>query len=744
MASLNDMKKKNLQNTKEYKNLYEIAITVSEDLASNNLEQVKKIVNKWASLFGKSGTHMDHDDFLSFANMEIWKIALSFDPDKNDNMKEFIKSRLQNKMKQTETMLNREKRTPYLRDENGKIIFDENEKPIKAKLMSFDSEQKDDEKDLKETVSSSYDLENSCFNSLQMTSDINIQNYLSKLGVVEREIAFLISEGYAKDEILAKLGLTEKKYASYLRDMKSYEKKRILIRSKKEKSLICSKKDKEKCDMTSTSEKTKNTSYSVASICKKLKKHRLRDDHVLQRSSGQWNLRIKSELISDLLQGKSLTQIIISEEVKDGVQMLWLIDGKQRCTNIDDYLKDGFAVSNNVTKWNIEYQADKLDENGNVILNADGFPIPEVKHFDIRKKKFSQLPEELQDKLCDYQIPVMLNLNCTKKDIAYDISRFNRCRPMNIAQNGWTGMDEEYAEYIDNILKMDFFKVDSPKSSYTKNNDTSGALRRMIVESLVLTYFKGEVGFKDFRKMCEYISENAAGTIFIEFYDLIEQLVELSNEKTAKLFNIKNSFIWFSLFNKFISYGKYEKIEFKYFMEEFIDSLHSKEINGITYDAIEESSKSTKDAKVINSKLELLESLLNLFLKNDNTDNVKDNDGICKDTEKTSESSNVETILDFVKENINCDTNNDDIAFYNNCVLDSLKYDEDLPIYKQCKKALIAIMAYACQKNKDVEFEKWIKQYKTATDETFSPSQNINYMFLKNDFDNYIQKGITA
>lgn len=67
MASLNDMKKKNLQNTKEYKNLYEIAITVSEDLASNNLEQVKKIVNKWASLFGKSGTHMDHDDFLSLS-----------------------------------------------------------------------------------------------------------------------------------------------------------------------------------------------------------------------------------------------------------------------------------------------------------------------------------------------------------------------------------------------------------------------------------------------------------------------------------------------------------------------------------------------------------------------------------------------------------------------------------------------------------------------------------------------------
>ena len=31
---------------------------------------------------------------------------------------------------------------------------------------------------------------------------------------------------------------------------------------------------------------------------------------------------------------------------------------------------------------------------------------------------------------------------------------------MNVAQSGWTGFDEEYAELVDNILKMDFFKPD--------------------------------------------------------------------------------------------------------------------------------------------------------------------------------------------------------------------------------------------------------------------------------------------
>ena len=69
-------------------------------------------------------------------------------------------------------------------------------------------------------------------------------------------------------------------------------------------------------------------------------------------------MKTKSELMSDILQGRALTQVIISEEIKNGIQMLWLIDGKQRCTNIDDFMHDGFAISKNIKIRNIEYQAD--------------------------------------------------------------------------------------------------------------------------------------------------------------------------------------------------------------------------------------------------------------------------------------------------------------------------------------------------------------------------------------------------
>lgn len=72
-----------------------------------------------------------------------------------------------------------------------------------------------------------------------------------------------------------------------------------------------------------------------------------------------------------------------------------------------------------------------------------------------------------------------------------------------------------------------------------------------------------------------------------------------------------------------------------------------------------------------------------------------------------------------------------------------MKQKIDSPVYEQCQKALVALMAYACQKERDSDFEEWVKKYE-KTDETFSPSQKINYMFLKNNFDNYIQRGVTA
>lgn len=226
MASLKEMEKENLQNTEGYKKLYSLAVEVSSDLASDDLRQVKSIVDKWASTFGKSGTHMDYHDFCSMANMEIWKIAFSFDPDKNDNMKEYIKSRLENKMKQTENMHNREKRVPYLRDENGKLVLDKEQKPTILHNKNMD-EKNEQGSTLSETFKSDFDIENEI--DEQFTQSEKIKKYLSRLSILQRKIIRLMCIGYEKRDIQEKLHISDREYTNNLLVIRSYENKKILI-----------------------------------------------------------------------------------------------------------------------------------------------------------------------------------------------------------------------------------------------------------------------------------------------------------------------------------------------------------------------------------------------------------------------------------------------------------------------------------------------------------------------------------
>lgn len=450
--------------------------------------------------------------------------------------------------------------------------------------------------------------------------------------------------------------------------------------------------------------------------------------------------------------------------------MHWLIDGKQRSTNLKDYLEDGFAVSKNVQRYMIEYQTDKTDEDGNVILNEDGFPIPESKTFDIRGKKFSQLPEELQDKFKDYQVPVMLNLNCTKKDIAYDIARFNRCRPMNVSQSGWLGLEESYAEYVDKILKMDFFKVDCDKSSYSNTNIKNGSLRRVIIEAIMTSKYLSHFD-KDFGKMCIYLTENANESVFIDFYLTLEKLFNVLKGDTSDIFNNKNSFLWFALFDKFIEYGV-EDDKFNDFIQEFKETLHSKEIDGVTYDCLN-GQKGTKDRSSVTKRFNHLLTLMREYLHIEDSVEESESDIIKDDlfdTEVVEESDDKKPIIAEVTEysaigNKEIErvsgevVDKDTLEFVKMCVdddvtdADILDYEEDLDVVtldvdNNSKlldgvnhKSLIALIAYAYKIDEDID--DWFKDYFKRTN-TYEIDQKRNYLHMRNDFIRFNKKGATA
>lgn len=763
-----------------YTQILESYYKVNENKPEESAKKLHNVVDKILKQFGGI-TDIDRDECYSIANLYISKYVNSklkdnvedFDEKEFNNLMYFG---ISNKIKKYMSYKNARKRCQIIvTEEDGKEVKEYIYPTSLDNLMSDDGQTK-----MIDIIPSDFDIESSIDVGEILNLGENVVKYIASLGCIERKIADLIIQGCNSTEIKSILKLSDKEYNTYLSDMKEYEKRQLLKAEECENVNI-----EEELPMetkTTTSERTKSTSYSIESLSKQLRQHRLRDNHPLQRTSGQWSLLTKSELISDILQGNSLLQIVISEEIKTGIIMHWLIDGKQRSTNLKDYLEDGFAISKNVQRYMIEYQSDKTDEDGNVILNEDGFPIPESKVFDIRGKKFSQLPEELQDKFKDYQVPVLLNLNCTKKDIAYDIARFNRCRPMNVSQSGWLGLEESYAEYVDKILKMDFFKVDCDKSSYSNTNIKNGSLRRIIIEAIMTSKYLSHFD-KDFGKMCVYLTENANESVFIDFYLTLEKLSNVLKGDTSDIFNNKNSFLWFALFDKFLEYN-IEDDKFNGFIQEFKETLHNKEIDGITYDCLN-GQKGTKDRSSVTKRFNHLLALMKEYLHIE--------DSVEESTEETKPESEVEVISDdlFDTEEVGASTEkpiiesvteysaigNTEIEhvsgevidntihtdmksalkFVQECVnetvseLDMQDYEEyldtiTLDVDNSSKlldtanhDSIIGVIAYAYQN--DVDCDDWFKDYFNRNN-TYDVDQKKNYLNMRNDLIAFNKKAV--
>lgn len=682
----------------------------------NNNSELKKIV--FPILTNKFGwiPQKDYDDFLSIGSQVVWNCEENFDLEKvkTKKFKSFLSNCIHNKIKTQLTYMHRDKRV--LKDNNGNPIYD----------TSIDLQIGDDESmTLGDTIHSDFDMDSIIFGKYEYGE--NVEELLNNLSEVPKKIVQLIMIGHSIDEIKQILNLSDREYKDNWKIINSYENRRLLYKDNNDKNV----EDNEMVTniaMDNVTESYKNTSYSIESISKQLRKKKIRDDHILQRHSGQWKGFAKSELISDILRGKSLTQIIISEEIKNGLRMQWLIDGKQRCTTLDDFLHDGFAISKNVKNYNIRYQTVKLDEDGNEVLNEDGFTDMEYKEFDIRGKKFSQLPEELQEVFQDRQIPVLYNMNCTKKDIADDIARFNRSRPMNKAQNGWLGLDEEFAEFVENIAKMPFFQPCFKGSTYTPNNINSGLIRRIIVEGIMASDFIDDFN-KDFEKMCEFLSEEASDSNFTEFYALIERLTAVSNQNIAKLFDSKDSFLWFGLFSRFVNIEN-DDTKFISFLEEFDITLRNKKINGVSFEDLcinpnSGKSCSTKDKSIVVKKIELLETLMKEYLHiEDESENVP-----------VSKEEFISELIDMPIEEVKKDINDyeDDLDSLrdNRIKVGSKLLDEENRL------SLLAMVAYA-YKN-DIILDNWLEDYAARTN-TYTKDSKRNFYIMVEDLKKYNEK----
>lgn len=345
----------------------------------------------------------------------------------------------------------------------------------------------------------------------------------------------------------------------------------------------------------------------IANIMKKMQSYTLRFDHPSQRESGQWNTRMKSNLISDILQNNPVPNLVFAEQDINGITITWNLDGKQRCSNVYEYINDGFKISKSVRRNIIQYQSIARDENGKPIIEGN-MPKYEIKEFDIVNKKFSQLPEELQDAINEYCFNVTLFLDCDDEDIVYNIERYNDGRPMNQAQKGVIRLGIDFAEETKEIVKNDFFKEVCELNTAARTN---GTVERIVSESVMAINFLDDWK-KNQEDMCAYIRENANIDMFSELNETMNFIAEVAQEEHKQLFTSKDSFVWLTVIYRALQNGVSEN-SIVDFMSAFVNELHEKSINGLTFDELK-GNKSTKDKSLIVKKINHLEALINDFV----------------------------------------------------------------------------------------------------------------------------------
>ena len=218
--------------------------------------------------------------------------------------------------------------------------------------------------------------------------------------------------------------------------------------------------------------------------------------------------------------------------------------------------------------------------------------------------------------------------------------------------------------------------------------------------------------------MCDFLKNNAEISDFDNFEDMVKRLEEVVTDETANMFDSKDSFLWFGLFAKFTK-SESDDSRFIDFMTEFAQSLHMKEIDGMTYDDL--NGKSTKDKTVVIAKIEHLEKLMNEFL------------GV------NLEETKVKDVLGFVRSNVSDDTTKEDVDLYNSCLNDiTVNVDNNSKLMEEQNiPSLLAITAYAVINDDDPYLEEWLPEYfKRNTD--YIRNQRENFVAMKLDFDQYV------
>ena len=446
--------------------------------------------------------------------------------------------------------------------------------------------------------------------------------------------------------------------------------------------------------------------YTMEQYTKNVSEGYITNDADTQRNPA-WK-PIVDGLAVTILTDDYISPIILAEEESGQIH---IVDGGSRTAAFKMIRFGNHKIKSSVENPIIPYKKLVKDENGKTKF--------EDAEFDIRNKTFEQFPKELQKKFDEYQIDTVIHENCDKEKIAMYMVRYNTRKNFTANQKQFLYVPK-FAEQIRDITSRQFFV----NNCDIKGSDIEGGiLERIAYESVMITNFIDKWN-KTGNKNPLYINENATVDQFEKLNNNIVRLENIVTDNTKLLFNARDSFIWFALFDKFTQTGL-DDTEFGKFLNAFVNGLRDKEVDGKQFDRVDDTG-STKDKANIVAKLNILETLMNEFLHINK-----------EDTEEID-------YKEFLKANVEDVVDEDDIEMIQ---ISANEASEELDenswmLSEQNYPSYLAIVGVAFRKDEEDKLKEWLPIY--IRNNQFIRNQQKAFLHMKESFETYLQKGMVA
>lgn len=681
----------------------------------------------------------EHDELYDDAMNVLMESVINFDSSQGASFKTYLINNIKKSVIDWyRDNYQRCKRKNLLTDKNGKIVKvdkngnvtdDDKGKPVIIPDTSFDAPTEEDN-DLVEKIASDFNVEDK--SEFDFSADEKVDNFIDSLPRIQKNILLMRMENVPADNIKQKLNISDREYSSAMKSIKINKGLSVFSKNKNDGNYDVEVNNMEdRIIEISESENYRTDKYSMYSLLQDKKNGDVNCNYILQREPFQWTTEEANRYFCRILSNLPIPEIILCEQKKKGLTISHLIDGLQRLSYAEAFKENRIKIgSAGAERHLIQYRDYVLDDNGNRVLDEDGLPEYEMKIFDVIGKYYKDLPDELKKRFNNFNINVTKFFDCTDEQIADHIRDYNNHASMNKEQGGFLNVSAQTAGYIKNISQKNTFFKNCGK--FTDNNVIKGKLERVVAESIMLMFFRDSWKAK-LDTIYKYVDENATEQQFLKLnshFNRLELALGDDNKDLKSLLTPTTMPMWIAVFDKFTTYN-IEDSRFIDFLRAYNTELKDKEVDGVSMADFKD--QQTKKKTTITGKIDLLIKLMNEFL-HIGTREVNNTELENNNTKESAEENTEESVLSFVQENANPNVTDEDINLYTDMVEDCVKIDD--PVYKECGMALVALMAYACQNDKDQDFEKWIENYRNKSD--FSSSQKVNYTYMKRSFDNFI------